>query len=203
MLTRTALTIALAASLGACSKGAPAPAEAVPGSAPAAPASGKLTDETVVKYIAAYKALRAAGPGLAEKYKAGGEVPIDSARQDYAGIEDAIKKAGFSGYAEFVKANAQIAWAFNTAQGKAFLQEFDGKVSDGEKQIQEALANPEVPEEAKRELREQLKVLQATYAKNRKWADISMKVAGKLTDQESVDVILRHRVELEAAFRGE
>ncbi len=162
-----------------------------------------LTDDQVVAYLEAYRALRKAGPKLAERYKAGEQVPLESARQDFAGIEGELRKAGFPGYAEFVRTNAKIAWAFNTAQGRAFLQDFAGRMSEAESELQKAIADPQVPEEAKRELRAQLKTLKAEYAKNKKWAEVSMQVAGRLTDPASVEVILRHRAQLEAVFQGQ
>ncbi|HEY3447633.1 MAG TPA: hypothetical protein VGK67_14860 [Myxococcales bacterium] len=195
MLSRLSLALLLLATLPSCtSKGDPA----------AGANENALTDEQVNRYVEAYRALRKAGPKLAERYKAGEQIPIDAAKQDFAGIEDAIRQAGFSGgYPEFVRTNARVAWAFNTAQGRAFLEDFAGRVSEGEKEMQAAIDSREVPEEAKKELRAQLRAMKADYAKNKKWADVSMKVAGALTDQASVEVILRHRAELEAVFRGQ
>jgi len=138
-----------------------------------------------------------------ERYTAGEQGPLEAARQDFAGIEGELRKAGFPGYAEFVRTNAKIAWAFNTAQGRAFLQDFAGRMSEAESELQKAIADPQVPEEAKRELRAQLKTLKAEYAKNKKWAEVSMQVAGRLTDPASVEVILRHRAQLEAVFQGQ
>ncbi len=156
----------------------------------------KLTDEQVVKYIAAYKNLKAAGPELADQARKGAGLV------GKAGVDEAVTKAGFTSYAEFVKVNAKVAWAFSNGQATAFMDDTATKVSDGEKQLQAAIADPNTPEAAKGELRQALTRMRADYAKNKGYADVAMSVSDKLTDKEDVATVMRHKAELEAAFQG-
>ena len=158
-----------------------------------------ITDAQVESYIKAYRNLKGLGPGIAERYKQG-ETPPDG-QADFAKIESAIKSAGFSGYPDFVRTNARIAWAFNTAEGQAFMNDMAKNVDDGEKQMQAAIDNPDTPEAAKVELRAGKAKLHAEYMKNKGWANVSMKVANKLTSPENVAVMERHRKELEKVFQ--
>lgn len=175
---RILLPLAFALVLG-CHKGAPS-----------------LTDADVTRYIAAYKNLRAAGPGLAQQARAG----VGLTGQ--ANVEDAVKRAGFKSYAEFVKVNSKIAWAFTNGQATAKLDDTAHDVSEGEKTLMKNIADPNVPEAAKVEMRKALAEIQGTYAKNKKYANVAMGVSNALTNEGDVAVVMRHRPELEAAFQG-
>lgn len=176
---------------------------------------GQLDDAMVERYIKAYEALRKVGvnlpqelakPGAAAKWARGGN----------SKLEGAVKAGGFSNLADFVKVNAKIAWAFIMAQGQLGLSQQDKlqkwsqrQLSAGQKQILDALKDPQTPESTKRELRKTLAKLQAgqresaaTYAKNRKWAGVAIKWIGPLTNSHDVEVIKRHEAELRAIFMG-
>ncbi|MDP2341847.1 MAG: hypothetical protein Q8O67_12890 [Deltaproteobacteria bacterium] len=163
----------------------------------ACPAAGPaLTDAQVTKYIAAYKNLKAAGPGLAEQARQG------AGPQGQAAFDKAIRDAGFASYPEFVAVNAKIAFAFSNGQATSALQKTDADVSDADKQLLKAIADPNVPEATRVELRKSLETIRAGYANNKKFADVAMTVSDTLTNKDDLAVVMRHRAELEAVFRS-
>jgi hypothetical protein len=111
-----------------------------------------------------------------------------------------IKGAGFSGYPEFVKANAAIGMAFSHVQASAFMTDMAKMQKSSNAQIEAALANPNVPEAVKAQMRAPKQAAQQDYAKNKGWADTVMSAMGKTNDKETLEVVQRHRQELQAAF---
>ncbi|MDB5101749.1 MAG: hypothetical protein JWM80_6170 [Cyanobacteria bacterium RYN_339] len=167
---------------------------------PACSKKEPLTDDQVTKYIQAYTAIREVAPDLAGKVgKEGGGLP-EAGQAGFGDIEKAVKDAGFKNYPEFVRVNAAVAWSFSQGQGQAFMAEMSDAHKNAYAKIDEQLANPAVPAEAKAELTKAKAEIEANYTKSKGWADIPMKLMAKLSDKDSVDVVMRHRKELEAAF---
>lgn len=166
------------------------------------PKSEPVTDQQVVRYIQAYKALKKAGPKAAAMVGKQGQKLPDAGQAGYQEIEKAIKSAGFKDYPEFVRVNAAVAWAFSQGQGDAFLKDMDGQQKAAIAQIDAQLKNPNVPPPVKAQLQASRKQIIDEFKKNKGWADVSMNVTSKLTDKASVAVVMKHRKELEAAFTG-
>jgi hypothetical protein len=160
-----------------------------------------LTDELVVKYCNVYKKLKADGPAMLEQLNKNGGNPQASVDQ-FIGFERTIREGGFESYAEFVKTNAKIAWAFSISQAGGFMNDMDSMKTDAEKQIAEALKNPDLPKEARDELEKNLAVIRETYAKNSKWANFSMDLIKRIVSDEDLKIIKRHEKELLEAFTG-
>lgn len=174
--------------------------------------AGDLTDEMVLNYIRTYRNLRAYGIRF-EEYLADNPDKSSSAYQDIEGI---MQEGGFEDFADFVRVNAKIAWAWNLSQAErgmqkqADLQTSSQKgMDDGIRIINEQLNDPNVPEETKAELRavkEELMAgkqeLKQTYDHNMKWANWSMEFVKPLTNEQDMQVIKRHEKELMQVFTG-
>ncbi|MGB0525556.1 MAG: hypothetical protein ACPGJS_21445 [Flammeovirgaceae bacterium] len=158
----------------------------------------KLTEELIEKYIIAYRKLKALGPNIAEEFNKNGFNPLTQYQQ----IEQIIVESGFDSYAQFVKTNARIAWAFSLAQGHAGKERFSKLQSDSEQLLIEQINNPDVPEEVKVELRKNLKTLQDNWKKNAPWADYSLKIISHLTSDEDTRLIMKYEKELLELFAG-
>ncbi|MEM7180889.1 MAG: hypothetical protein AAF518_08245 [Spirochaetota bacterium] len=173
---------------------------------------GDITDEMVVKYVLTYRNLRKFGIEF-EKYlandpKKSGEV--------YKDMEKIIIEGGFTDFLEFAKTNAKIAWAWNLAQARsgmknqAKLQDWSqNTMQESIAMLQKELANPDVPESTKQELRNTMQQLQGkqkqladNYQKNLKWANWAVKMTLPLTNEKDIAVILRHEKELLEVFTG-
>ncbi len=173
---------------------------------------GDLTDEMVLKYIKTYRILKKNGRNYLQYISK----DPDKGQAGFNAIQKDIQSGGFEDYAEFVKVNAKIAWAWNLAQARigmekqGKLQKWAQSTTDsGIAVIQKQLNNPDVPESTKKELRKTLAQLQAqkktlagTYAKNKKWADWAMNFTKPLTNSKDIEVILRHKNALMEVFTG-
>ncbi len=169
------------------------------------PGGPEITDEVVVKYIKAYNNLRKIAPELANrmsKYSGQGEPDAAAGLQGYAELEKAVQEAGFKDMPEFVQVNAKIAWAFNYLQAQRGMSRFQKMQDIGMQEFDKALANPDVPESTKAELRKAKEKAQADYAKNKKWADLTMSGVKLFSDEKTKAVIERHRKEIESAYTG-
>lgn len=174
---------------------------------------GDLTDEMVVKYAKTYKNLRNFGIRF-EDYLA--KNPDASGTATYNEMEKIIKEGGFKDFEEFVKVNAKIAWAWNLSMADRGIKDFDRmqewgdkKTDEGVAQIEEALKNPELPAESREELKKAKETLlqarkdrNTDYKKNKKWAEVAMKLTKPLTNEKDMAVIMRHERELMEVFTG-
>lgn len=165
------------------------------------PKQATLTDQQVVMYLKAYQNLRQAAPQLAKDIQKDLEGPKPG-MPGFAQFEKAVKDAGFKDYPEFVRVNAAIAWAFSQGQGKAFMGEMSDAHRKAYAELDAKLKDPNVPAPVKAQLKVAREQIEANYAQNKGWADLSMKVTSQLTDKESIAVVMKHRKELEAAFQA-
>ena len=160
-----------------------------------------LTDEIVVKYCDTYKKLKAGGPAMLEQLNKNGGNP-QASKDQFSNFENSIKEGGFSSYSEFVMANAKIGWAFSISQATGFQDQMQTMESDGEKQIEEALKNPNLPEETRKELEKSLITIRESYAKNTKWANVSLDLVKRIVSDDDLKIVKRHEKELLEAFTG-
>ena len=75
-------------------------------------------------------------------------------------------------------------------------------VSSWIKQMEEAITNPDVPEETKAELRKAKQDILNNWAHNKKYADISMSIVRPLTNEHDLEIIKHHQKELMEAYTG-
>jgi hypothetical protein len=162
---------------------------------------GDLTDEQVLKYIKVVRELHKLGPSLPEKI-ADHEGDPGMGNAVFTEIEKEIKDGGFKDYTEFVKVNAKVAWAWNVSQGEKGIQDFKTMKDIGVEKLNEALANPNIPEETKVELRKTLAETEANWAKNKKYADMTLTFVKPFTNENDLAVIKRHYKELMEGFTG-
>lgn len=162
---------------------------------------GELTDETVLKYIKVVRELHKLGPSIPEKI-AGREGDPEVGKEVFSQIEKIIKDGGFKDYTEFVKVNAKVAWAWNTSQGEKGIQNFQTMKEIGVSKLNEALANPNIPEETKVELRKTLAETESNWEKNKYYADLTLNFVKPFTNKNDLDVINRHYKELMEGFTG-
>ena len=160
-----------------------------------------LTDEDVVKYIAATKAIRAVSPELADKLGKKDAAP-EEGQAGFDKIDGAVKAAGFGSYADFVQVNAAIAVNFSAAQATLFMADQDDAMKKGNAQVDQALNDPNVPEATKVQLRAQMAQANEQYTKDKGFADKVMGWIKPMQDDASMAVIKKHRVELQAAMSG-
>lgn len=161
----------------------------------------EVTDENVVKYVAAVKALRELGPDIPKKL-AEREEKIKTGMEIYSQIDETVKKAGFKGAPEFMKLNAKIAWAWNVSQGETGMQKMETVKDEGLAKMDAAINNPATPESAREELKKAKEVISQNWEKNRKYAEMTLKFIRPFTSEKDLEVIKKHQKELMEAYSG-
>lgn len=161
----------------------------------------ELTDESVVKYIKTVKALHKFGQNLPQNIAETKGDPVTGI-EGYSQIESIIKENGFDSFAQFVKINAKVAWAWNVAQGDIGIQKYQSLKDAGTEQLQSAINNPDVPEETKVELRKSLAEIEASWQHNKKYADMTLNFVRPLTNEKDMEIIKKHQKELMEAYTG-
>ena len=173
---------------------------------------GELDDTKMQKYIKTMRILRQEGINF-QKWL---EQNPDGGKDGFNKIESAIQEGGFEDYATFVKVNAKVAWAWNMAQAEVGMENqknlneaSQDMTQQGIDMIDQQLADPNIPEETKAELRntrEQLvsqkQVIKDTWDENRVYADWAMEVVGPLTNDKEVALVKKYETELMEVFTG-
>lgn len=175
-----------------------------------------LTGQQIDAYLNAYKALCAEAPELLESANAGN---VLDQQKGFNNFETILKKHGLS-YKEFVILNAKIGAIFSIQQGENFMGEMaDMKTAGmeqldaGSLQMQAQIDDPNVPKEAKIELRKSLEEMKAAkvqvntdYDKNKGWADLVMNKAKSVTNlficKEDVELVKQYSDKITEAYTG-
>ena len=180
---------------------------------------GTLTDQKIQNYIKAYKRLRENAPKILANLNQNGET-IDASSMGFLEFEKIIKDAGMEGYPDFVRTNAKIGVAFSLIEAHKGVNRADNLRESGKEMINDAIAfmqkqidNPDVPEETKEELRQQIeehkknkKLLVKTYSDNTEIANLVIKqvekIRGMVVNQSDVEAVERNHADLYEAFTG-
>lgn len=175
-----------------------------------------LTPQKIEAYLASYKALREKAP---EFLNDANTKNVDVQKQGFADFEATIKNNGLS-YREFVEINAKVGAVYSVLQGEDFMNQMANMKDDGmeqmdagQKQIQAQIDDPNVPEEAKVELRKALKEMQAgkekinsEYDKNKEWADLVMDktkaICNLFISKEEVELVKQYMDRITEAYTG-
>jgi hypothetical protein len=175
-----------------------------------------LTGPKIEAYLNGYKALRAEAPGLLKNVNAGDLV---EQKEGYNIFEATLKKNGLT-YKEFVILNAKIGAIYSIQQGESFMGDMAEmktagmeQMDDGTKQMQAAIDDPNVPEEAKKELRKSLGEMKAAkekintdYDKNKGWADAVMDKTKTVTNifvsREDIELVKQYADKITEAYTG-
>lgn len=175
-----------------------------------------LSAQKIEAYLNSYKTLREKAPELLNNANSGN--PLDQ-QQGFNNFESVLKENGLT-YKEFVILNAKIGGIYSILQGEDFMNQMEnmktagmGEMDEGTKQIQISLDDPNVPEEAKKELRKTLEdmkaakvTINADYDKNKGWADLVMNKAKSITNvfvsKEDIEMVKQYSDKITEAYTG-
>ncbi len=180
---------------------------------------GVLTDEKITNYCNAYKAMRSNTPDILSDINENGEA-AKGLQEDYDSLEQIVKENGIKDFSDFIKLNAQIGAIYSILQGENGMEVSENMYdsgqemfSDGEKLIIEQINDPDVPEDAKAELRvalEELKKgseeLSSSYKFNKVFADFTMEkvkqITGYIVNEHDIELVKKHEQEISDVYVG-
>lgn len=175
-----------------------------------------LNQQKIDAYLASYTALRAKAP---EFLNDANSQQLDKQKQGFADFEGTIQANGLS-YREFVEINAKVGAIYSVLQGEDFMNQMANmkdqgmvQMDEGQKQIQAQIDDPNVPEQAKEELRKALKEMQAgkekitaDYDKNKGWADLVMDktkfVCNLFIAKEEIELVKQNMEKITESYTG-
>ena len=163
-------------------------------------AAKSLDDEQITTYIQAYRNVRALVPNL-EPPSANMASLKKVQAETLEKIDAAVKKAGLSGYQEFVLLSAKVGAALGVVEAKELGSSMNDKVDAGRAGLEKALRNPHLPEDAKAQLQAKLAATQAQVDDGKEWAQKLLVLIDSFSSDASQDTVRRHREALRAAFR--
>jgi hypothetical protein len=175
-----------------------------------------LTAPKIEAYINSYKALKAEVPALLENANSGNVLDQQKGFNDFEAI---LKRNGLT-YKEYVILNAKIGAIFSVQQGENFMGDMAemktagmDQMDAGMTQMQAAINDPNVPEEAKKEMRKSLEEMKAAkttintdYEKNKGWADAVMDKTKTVTNlfvsKEDIELVKQYSDKIMEAYTG-
>jgi hypothetical protein len=175
-----------------------------------------LTGTKIEEYINAYKGLRQNAPSLLNNANSG---DINKQKEGFSGFESELKKNNLS-YPEFVRLNAKIGAIYSLISAENFMGDMEKmktggieQMDEGMKQIQQQIDDPNVPAEAKVELKKSLEEMKSAkskvnteYGNNKYWADLVMDKTKSITNQfvskEDVELVKSYKDKITEAYAG-
>jgi hypothetical protein len=175
-----------------------------------------LNAQKIDAYLNSYKDLRQKTPELLANANSG--TAVDQS-QGFSDFEEILKKNGLS-YKEFVILNAKIGGIFSILQSEDFMNQMENmktagmeQMDAGALQIQATIDDPNVPVEAKVELRKSLEELKASkekinqdYDKNKGWADLVMDKTKSVTNifmsKEDIELVKQYSPKITETYTG-
>jgi hypothetical protein len=152
----------------------------------------ELTDKKIEAYLNAYKELKRVAPEILEKVNAG---ETDEQISEFKHFDNILNNNNLT-YSDFIVINAKVGAIYSILQAEMFINSMDtlqnwgqNNINDGIHQIREAINDPEVPEETKKELRESLTELEAMkktikkdYTNNKHLAELVLEKTKSITN---------------------
>jgi hypothetical protein len=161
-----------------------------------------LDDATVTRFIAAQHAMRASVSSLAKRARSGAKGDASGAAlTGVAQMEATVKAAGFSDLQDYMATAARIGLELSRLEAHSFGDSLAAGSQDAHAQMDAALNDPNVPEEAKVQIRAQMGAVQAKLASHQPWAAGVMGIIDRVSHPQSSEAVARHREELKAALR--
>jgi major membrane immunogen (membrane-anchored lipoprotein) len=175
-----------------------------------------LTAQKIEAYLNSYKELRQKAPDLL--YKANSE-NVDAQTQGFSDFEGVTKNNGLS-YKEFVIINAKVGAVYSVLNAQDFMNVMGNmkeqgmdQMDEGMKQMQAQIDDPNVPAEAKEEMKKALEEMKkgkadvnAEFDKNKEWADLVLNKTKSLTNlfisKEEADLVKQYFDKITEAYTG-
>lgn len=175
-----------------------------------------LTAQKIEAYLLSYKELREKAPEMLNKANS---EKMDAQSEGFSEFEASTKNNGLS-YKEFVIINAKVGAIFNVLNAQDFMnvmgnmkEEGMEQMDEGMKQMQEQINDPNIPAEAKEEIKKALEEMKksktninAEFDKNKGWADLVLNKTKGLTNlfisKEEAELVKQYFDKITEAYTG-
>ncbi len=176
----------------------------------------ELTDKKIEAYLNSYNELKNVAPDILEKINTGER---DEQLSGFKNFENILINNNLT-YFDFIILNAKVGAIYSILQAESFITNMDtlqawgqNSLSDGIKQMQELINDPEVPEETKEELRKNIKeletskkLIQKDFTNNKKIAKLVLKrtkaISNTVIDEGDIQIVEKYFDEISEVYTG-
>lgn len=159
----------------------------------------KLNDDLMKKYINAIKVLKEKGQEIDNSTNA-----INSLYQ-YNQVESLVKETGFKNINEFVAVHTKVVWSMVSLQSGEEIKniDYDKAKSESEKSLEEALNDPNLTEEAKKQLEQARELMNSSLSQSKESMQQYLEQIKKYATEEDVVVVKRYTEDLKKIYEME
>ncbi|GAB4195976.1 MAG: hypothetical protein OHK0057_02530 [Thermoflexibacter sp.] len=159
----------------------------------------KLNDDLMKKYINAVKVLKEKGQEIDNNANA-----ISSLYQ-YSQIESLVKETGFKNVNEFVAVHTKVVWSMVSFQSGEEIKniDYDKAKSESEKSLEEALKDPNLTEEAKKQLEQARELMNSSLSQSKESMQQYLEQIKKYATEEDVAIVKRYMEDLKKVYEME
>lgn len=180
---------------------------------------GDLTEQKIENYIDVYQKLREIAPDILEQINKNPE-NSDIGLEKFSEIESVIKDGGFRSFADFVRTNAKIGAIFTVIQANSAMENYEDlnewsneSFDSGIAEYEKLIADPNIPEENKKEYRQAIEELKKSqnevnddWDANKKWANLVLKgvnkIKGLIVSEEEIELVKKYEAEIYEVYTG-
>ncbi|SFE40893.1 hypothetical protein [Thermoflexibacter ruber] len=159
----------------------------------------KLNDDLMKKYINAIKVLKEKGQEIDNNANA-----ISSLYQ-YSQIESLVKETGFKNINEFVAVHTKVVWSMVSFQSGEEIKniDYDKAKSESEKSLEEALKDPNLTEEAKKQLEQARELMNSSLSQSKNSMQQYLEQIKKYATEEDVAIVKHYMEDLKKVYEME
>lgn len=159
----------------------------------------KLDDDLMKKYINAIKVLKEKGQEIDNNANAIGSL------YQYSQIESLVKETGFKNINEFVAVHTKVVWAMLSFQSGEEIKniDYDKAKSESEKSLEEALKDPNLTEEAKKQLEQARELMNSSLSQSKESVQQYLEQIKKYATEEDVAIVKRYMEDLKKVYEME
>jgi hypothetical protein len=181
------------------------------------PENVTLTGQKIEAYLNSYKEMKEKTPQILSDVNT---KPVDIEKVGIGDFEAIVKKNGLSSFKEFVVINAKVGAVYSILNAEDFMNMMGNmktegltQLDEGMKQMEAQINDPNVPAEAKAEMKKALEEMKANKAKvnsefdkNKGWADLVLDKTKSITnlfiDKAEAELVKEYFEKITEAYTG-
>ncbi len=159
----------------------------------------KLNDDLMKKYINAVKVLKEKGQEIDNNANG-----IDALYQ-YGQLESLVREIGFKNINEFVAVHTKVVWSMLSFQSGEEIRniDYDKAKSESEKSLDEALKDPNLTEENRKQLEQAREMINSSLSQSKENIQQYLEQIKKYATEEDIAIVKRYSQDLKKIYAME
>ncbi len=159
----------------------------------------KLNDDLMKKYINAVKVLKEKGQEIDNNTN-----DINALYQ-YGQLESLVREAGFKNINEFVAVHTKVVWSMLSFQSGEEIKniDYDKAKSESEKSLDEALKDPNLTEENRKQLEQAREMINNSLSQSKETIQQYLEQIKRYATEEDIAIVKRYSKDLKKVYEIE